>query len=716
MDSPRNSRYASSRSGGLLAQNRYTAVTAAPFELQEITLLHVRGVEEMSRPFHYEVTIVSRRRIRTFANVVGQPMTVGLKLADGSTRYLNGVIRHFSYLGLDDSRRPIYVAEVTPWFATLDLRRNSRIFQNMTSLEIVKRVLGEHPMCLVLDTTKSRPPKRVYCVQYEETDLAFVSRMLEGDGIYYYFTHGANQHEMVLADSPSAHKPCQPRAIETNLSLSDHRMHADLFWDWRESVSYQSGQVALADYNFETPNAQLTSITPVPAVRTGGVPTLAEERAFTRLSKGPSPTQNATTANGRNPAKRELFHYPGKYSRKSDGDLYARIRSEEIAAHCYRAHITGNARQLSVGETFVASNPFEISDTTIAPSPSDSWLAVRAEIDIIGEIQDERTRRLIASRQRRADGQSGPVTPFPEIADREAQHLYRCAISAMPAGTQFRPPRLTPAPVIAGPQTAVVVGRPGETITTDSYGRIKVQFMWDREGRRNENSSCWIRVAQLMAGKTFGAVATPRVGHEVVVEFLGGDPDQPLVTGTLYNAANRPPEDLPAQSSRTTVRTRSIDGTANQFNELRFDDQRGGEEVYVRAQKNLAVDVGQGYALTAKDEFTLNLTGSAPWVKRTPPKMSGSRVVITPKKISFVVSSALGEQALEITDKGVFIVANAIGFLSTKGPVSALPSIAPTPSPPLLEVALSLNAALPPGMADTLVDKTNPVPPREPGK
>ncbi|WP_075291371.1 type VI secretion system Vgr family protein [Pararhizobium arenae] len=713
---PRNSGNVRSGSGGLLAQNRYTAVTTAPFDLQEITLLHVRGVEEISRPFCYELTIVSRRRIRTFATVVGQQLTVGLKLADGGTRYLNGVIRHFSYLGLDDSRRPIYVAEITPWFATLDLRRNSRIFQNMTSLEIVKRVLAEHSMCLVRDTTKTRPPKRVYCVQYEETDLAFVSRMLETDGIYYYFKHSANQHEMVLADSPSAHKPCQPGTIETNLSLSDHRMHEDLFWDWRETVSYQSAQVSLADYNFETPTAQLTSITPVPSVRTGGVPTLAEERAFTRLSKGPSPTQNATTATGRNLAQRELFHYPGKYTSKSEGDLYARIRSEEIAAHAYRVHIIGNARQLCVGDTFVASNPFEISDTTIAPSPSDSWLAVRAEIDIIGEIQDERTRGLIASRQLRANRQSGPIAPFPEIADGEEQHLYRCAISAMPAGAQFRPRRLTPAPVIAGPQTAVVVGRPGDIITTDRYGRIKVQFMWDREGRRNENSSCWIRVAQMMAGKTFGAVATPRVGHEVVVEFLGGDPDQPLVTGTLYNAANMPPEDLPVQSSRTTLRTRSIDGTSNQYNELRFDDQRSGEEVYVRAQRNLAVDVGQGYALTAKDEFTLNLTGFAPWVKRTPQPMSGSQVVMTPSKISFVVSSALGKQALEITDKGVFIVASEIGFLSTKGPVSALPSIAPVPSPPLLEAALSLNAALPPGTANTLVDKTNPLPPREPGK
>lgn len=699
-------------SSGLLDQNRYTALTAAPFDLQEITLLHVRGVEEISKPFGYEVTIVSRRRLRTFAKVVGQPLTVGLKLANGSTRYLNGVVRHFSYLGLDDSRRPIYMAEIGPWFAMLELRRNSRIFQNMTSLEIVKRILGEHPMCLLRDTTKSRLPKRPYCVQYEETDIAFVSRLLESDGIYYFFAHGAVQHEMVLADSPSAHKHCQPRTIETNLSLSGHRMHEDLFWDWRESVSFQSGQVALADYNFETPTAQLTSIAPVPSVQTGGVPTLAEERSFTRLSKVPSPTQNAATSAGRNTAEREVFHYPGKYANKSDGDFYVRIRSEEIAAHSYRVCIIGNARQLCCGETFVASNPFEISDTTIAPSPSDNWLAVRAEIDIIGEIQDESTRRLIASRLLRADGQAGST--IPALADGEAQHFYRCAISAIPAGTQFRPQRLTPAPVIAGPQTAVVVGRPGDTITTDRYGRIKVQFMWDREGRKNENSSCWIRVAQMLAGKTFGAVATPRVGQEVVVEFLGGDPDQPLVTGTLYNASSMAPEELPARSSRTTLRTRSIGGTADQFNELRFDDQRGGEEIYMRAQKRLAVDVGQTYVLTAKDEFTLKLTGTAPWVERTPPSsppMKSSQIVVTPGKISFVVSGNLGKQAIEITEKGVFIVANSIGFLSTKGPVSALPSIAPVPLPQLLEAALSLNAPLPSGMADPMIDNTDPIPP-----
>ena len=681
----------------LLAQNRYTAVTLAAFDLQEITLLWVKGVEQLSEPFQYEVTIVSRRRIRNFTKIVGQPLSIGLKLTEGATRYLNGVVKHFSYLGLDDSRRPMYVAEIVPWLAMLDFRRNSRIFQNLSGLEIVKKILGEHPKCLFRDNTQTPPPKRPYCVQYNETDMDFVSRLLESEGIYYYFTHKANQHEMILADGPAGHKPCQPRTVETNLSLSNHRMHDDLFWDWRESVSFQPGQVTLKDYNFEMPTAQLTSLAPVPSVQTGGMPTMQEARAFERLSKGASGVKTDSTATGRDGAQRELFHYPGKYADKATGDFYARIRSEEIAAQAYRVRIIGNVRRLCTGETFVASNPFEISDTTIAPVPSDTWLAVRSEIEIVGEAQDESARNWISSRLWRADGRSGSAIPPIPSKDGDEKHLFRCVVTALPANTQYRPPRRTPAPVIAGPQTAIVVGRPGEVVTTDRYGRIKVQFMWDREGRKDENSSCWIRVAQPLAGKSFGAIATPRVGQEIVVEFLNGDPDSPLVTGTLYNATNMPAENLPAESAVTTLRTRTIGGSANEYNELRLDDNRGSEEVYVRAQKTMAVDIGETYEITAKDEFALKLTGAAPWQQRAAAPMSGSEITVTPEKISFIVSTKTGKNAIEITDKGIFMTASTIGFLA-RGKLTGTPPILPVPSAEIMKWMAALN--VPPMLAD----------------
>jgi type VI secretion system secreted protein VgrG len=590
----RNTSAPSAIASDLLAYNRYVAVTSAAFAMEEVTLLSMSGVERLGEPFRYEVRIISRQRIRNFTEVVGQPLTVGLKLADNGTRYFNGIVRRFSYMGLDDTRRPTYLAEIVPWLSLLEFRRNSRIFQNMTSLEIVKLIFDEHKAVAVFQVkTDTTPPKRVFCVQYDETDFAFVSRLLEQDGIYYFFVHEESRHEMILADSVAAHQPCQPQVIKTNPTLERNRFHNDIFWEWNEDASLQSGKIVMNDYDHEKPSANLEAQEPVPAVLTGGVPTLSEQLAFDRLGGGASGESQAMMAPSPDAAQRELFFFPGRYIEKADGDFYAKVRAEELGCNAYRVRITGNPRQLCTGNTFKAANPFEIIDTELAPEPTQLWLAISALITISGEeLTDDRKS--------------------------EKGYLYHCAIEAQPATNQYRSPLRTPRPVISGPQTAVTVGRPGEVITTDQYGRIKVQFFWDRLGQKDENSSCWIRAAQNWAGKNFGGLVTPRVGQEVVVAFVGGNPDCPLVTGAVYNAINMPPEDLPAQSARSTFKTRSIDGSANEFNELRFDDRSGEEEVYLKAQKdhrteveqNETKTVGQTYSLVAANTIRLSVGGN----------------------------------------------------------------------------------------------------------
>jgi type VI secretion system secreted protein VgrG len=567
--------------GNSFANDRPTAVTSAPFSLDEAWLLSMQGVEELSQAFRYVVRVCSRKRIINFTEVIGKSLTVGLMQQNEQKRYFNGVIAKFDYDGLDKMNRPIYVAEIVPWLKRLDYRQNSRIFQNLTSIEIVKQIFSEYSDVLFLDKTTASPPQRIFCVQYQETDFAFVNRLLEEDGIHYFFNHSEKSHELILADSATAHSPCDPVEIETNLSQETSLVDDDLFWGWHETLAMTAGKVFTRDYNHEKPRVGMDAVMPVPSVQTGGVPTLADDAAYAiQDSGGPSGASDKTTMPP--PAEYEQFIFPGRYVARVDGEFYAKVRAEEIASRCYRVRITGSPRQLCPGNTFKAANPFEIVDTEVAPPPNVSFLALRIETEITGEGREQ------------DDG----GRPF----------LYRCTVDAQPAENPYRPPLRTPRPVIPGPQTAVTVGRPGEKITTDSYGRIKVQFHWDRLGDNDFDSSCWIRTMQNWAGApNYGGMVIPRIGMEVVVMFYMGNPDWPLVTGCVYNAVNTPPADLSANSTRSVFKTRSIPGDADQYNELYFDDESGNEAVYLRAQKDQTTDVGDTSSLTAGKEIVFRV-------------------------------------------------------------------------------------------------------------
>jgi len=396
-----------------------------------------------------------------------------------------------------------------------------------------------------------------------------------------------------------------------------------------------------------------------------------------------------TTAPGSPSSTQESFVYPGRYIEKKDGDFYARIRAEELACSAYRARVESTARQITTGSIFTAANPFYYGDVDSRPKPTERFLAVGNEFTVVGEVGEV------------ADGPGNAV-------DASDRFLYRSMVEIIPATTQYRPLRRTPAPVIQGPQTALVVGPKADTITTDKLGRIKVQFFWDREGKKDENSSCWIRVAQSWAGKGFGGLIIPRIGQEVVVDFIHGNPDWPLATGVVYNATNLPPETLPADKTRSTFRTHTDRGAVDAYNELRFEDRRDREEVWLKAQRQYNVKVLQKHAIDVTEKFVLT-TGAATEEKTSampslPGQQASSRIEVTPDRIRFLVKGAKDWQLLELGPDGLIILADGFSMITAEKAESFPPILPGRPpkeaSKAKLELGMEMRQGLEPGIGE----------------
>jgi type VI secretion system secreted protein VgrG len=366
-------------------------------------------------------------------------------------------------------------------------------------------------------------------VQYRETDFNFVSRLMEQEGIYYYFAHENGHHKLVFCNDVGSHRPVADYArIPYFTPTRGERRERDHIYEWRFGREVQPGVYALNDFDFERPRASLRTTSS-------------------------APRRHAL-------ADFEMYDYPGEYTQSGDGENYARTRVEELQARHEVAYGAGNARGLAVGALFTLEHP-----------PRDDqereYLVVSATHELRSD-EYESVRGQLAT-----------------------DEIYACSFSAIPSRQPYRAPRVTPKPVIQGPQTAIVVGKSGEEIWTDKYGRVKVQFHWDRYGKSDENSSCWVRVAQLWAGKRWGAMYIPRIGQEVIVDFLEGDPDQPIIIGRVYNGDAMPPYALPDNASMSTVKSNSTKGGGG-FNEIRFEDKKGSEQVFVHGQKDLDVRVG----------------------------------------------------------------------------------------------------------------------------
>jgi type VI secretion system secreted protein VgrG len=479
--------------------------------------------EQLGHLFQFDLDLLSEDDQINIPDILGQNLTVRLALPGDETRYFNGVVSRFSHLG-SEGKLAHYQATVRPWLWFLTRTADCRIFQEMTVPDIIKEVFREHGFTDFEEELSATYRTWTYCVQYRETDFNFVSRLMEQEGIYYYFKHEESKHVLVLADSIGAHDAFPgyeeiPFFPEVDDKASEDR---DRFFEWSLAQEVQPGSCASNDFDFEKPKADLAALAAI-------------SREHTQ-------------------AEFEVYDYPGEYSETSDGDEYVRSRIEELHARYEQVQGSANARGLAAGALF-----------TLTDCPR----------------EDQNREYLITSAQHNLEldayGTGGGG----------GGELYSCTLTAIASSQQYRSPRTSQKPAVQGPQTAIVVGKSGEEIWTDKYGRVKVQFHWDRYGKADENSSCWVRVASVWAGKNWGGVQIPRIGQEVIVEFLEGDPDRPIITGRVYNADNMPPYDLPANQTQSGMKSRSSkEGSGENFNEIRFEDLKGEEEVYIHAEKD----------------------------------------------------------------------------------------------------------------------------------
>ncbi|WP_395700747.1 type VI secretion system Vgr family protein [Aquabacterium sp.] len=459
-------------------------------------------------------------------DLLGLPMAVTITLRDGAQRHVCGYVAQFG-LGRHQGRYFGYQAKVVPWLWFLTRRADCRIFQDMTVPDIVKEVFKNHAAIANCEFKLVRSyRKRTYCVQYRETDFNFVARLMEDEGIYWYFAHAPGEHKLMIVDSSSAHAAAPGNAkIPYYANIGQTSPDVDFISDWNFSREVKPGKIALTSYDFERPSTSLKVETANPQ--------------------------------GHELSKYEQFDFQGDYLQKSDGQQLADNRIDELHARFEQLSGRTNAHGLATGTLF------ELAEHPRADQNAE-YLCVQAHV----------SARIHGHESGNEAGE------------------YQCSFLAIPSGQQYRPPRRTPKPFVQGPQTAVVVGPGGEEIFTDKYSRVKVQFHWDRYGKKNESSSCWMRVASVWAGKSFGFIQVPRIGQEVIVDFLEGDPDQPLITGRVYNAEQMPPWDLPANATQSGVLSRSSKGGAyGNANALRFEDKKGSEQVWLHAEKNQDIEV-----------------------------------------------------------------------------------------------------------------------------
>jgi len=520
-------------------------VLTKPLGEDELILTGFNGSESLSRPFSFRLDMISHRPSIDPALVLGKPASWSVRLPEGEERPFSGIVRQFVVGERWGREVYVYHAEVVPWLWLLSRTSDCRIFQNKSVKDIIETVFRKNPNAdFDLSGIKGNHPKREYCVQYRETDFNFVSRLMEEEGIFYYFRHSKSGHRLIAGDDSSTYYTCEDTDIELQ-SNSDLVRHIS---QWIPRNEFRSGAWAQRDYDFEHPTRNM------------------ESTKKTRIGVSDF-------------AVYEIFDYPGGYTDKSQGDNLTELRIEEEEAPYKEIDGQGTCVYFSPGAKFA-----------LAP----------------GANVEERRHTITSSNHHATDptqlaGQGGPSN-------------YANSFVCMPADSVFRPPRITPKPVVNGPQTAIVVGPQGEEIYCDKYGRIKVQFHWDRYGKQDENSSCWVRVAQTMAGNGWGAVFTPRIGMEVVVVFLEGDPDRPLVVGTVYNGDNKTPwGELNEYKTRSGFKSRSTlrGGTAN-FNELRFEDKKGAEEVVFHGERDFhrsverddTVEVGHDQTITVQNNRT----------------------------------------------------------------------------------------------------------------
>jgi len=490
-----------------------------------------KGTERLSSLFEYNLMMFAESRTVDFSTLMGQSATVTISVGSEKRSY-NGIIGWFDQEGTPFNplkSSTTYRAILYPKLWLLTMSGQCRIFQNKSTIDIIKSVLDEAQISYLNQVTTCGQDPLDFCVQYDETDFNFISRLMEREGIFYFFQQTQDDHKLVLADSPDAHQPCPNAATASfhDSSLYDEMMLKVGSCFITQRLVPQSN--TLNSYNYLTPQTPLKSVVTGSSDAGGG----------------------------------SITRYRQIYDQKSRGDALAKVQlqSEELPQKMVQG--------VSTVPFFLAGYKF-----TLQEHPRDD-----ANIDYV-------LYEVIHEAYLEPEGKK--------------EHIYKNSYRAFPATIPFKSPQLTPKPRIYSTQTAKVTGKEGEEIYTEEYGRIKVKFHWDPSDKEDDTTSCWIRVATLWAGQTWGSVFTPRVGQEVVVSFIDGNPDYPLVVGSVYNGDNKPPY-LPDEPTKSTIKSQTSkkpeEGTAG-YNEFRFEDKKDSEEIYIHAQKDFKIDIQNDQTIT----------------------------------------------------------------------------------------------------------------------
>jgi type VI secretion system secreted protein VgrG len=528
--------------------NRSVKVTS-PFGPNALVFARMSHVEQVSQPFHCEVALLSESGDLDPDSILGKPLAVSLATT-GTTplRYFHGLVTEFEQVGYSD-RFHEYRAVTRPWFWFLTRTADCRIFQNKSVPDIFRDVCQQAGFGDIDVRLGSYQPLE-YCVQYRETDFNFLSRLLEREGIFYFFEHSDNKHVMVLADDVGGCQsvagydavPFYPATAQESPRERDHLQ------SWSFQKSFQPGSFSSRDYNFEQPS--------------------------------PIPAGTSSISRPYETSKYEIYDFPAEADALTSAGVeqVAKLRVQELQVPQMVARGSGDAAGLAAGHVFkLTGHPRSSLDI--------QYLITSTSIDLSSQAY--------------------------HAGAGEGETSFAIAVEGVDARAPYRAPRVTPKPTIHGSQTAVVVGPKGDDIHTDAFGRVKVQFHWDRYGKLDDKSSCFVRVGQLWAGKTWGAIYIPRIGQEVIVSFLEGDPDRPIVIGSVYNGANKPPYTLPDNKTQSGIKSRSsLDGTAENCNELRFEDKKGSELVFLHAEKDQTIEVENNETHTVGHDRTKSVSNN----------------------------------------------------------------------------------------------------------
>ncbi len=542
----------------------------SPLGKDKLLLRRFSGTEAISTLFSFQIEAYAMNEDKIeFDKLLGQKIAFGLNVShDGlEERHFSGIVSRISQGGRGKVFT-VYFMEVVPEAWMLTRVSQSRIFQEMTVPEVLKAVMKTGDVKWEL---QGQYEKRNYVTQYQESDWDFAQRLMEEEGIHYFFKFpDRGQHQMIVADKPQSNIEIPHSSKVTYEELMGGQRGEsteERVSTWEKAQRIRPGKVTLWDHNFQLPHRNLeANKTPGPDVKIG---TVNHKR---KLGFSES---------------LEVYSQPGEFSWRFDGidkgggerasDLQkifednkrtAEIRMGEQEAWMFEMLGSANHRHFTAGHKFTLDGHYDADDV---------YLLVTVT-------------------------HSGEEALFRSGGDDESEDHYGNTFTAIPYKIPFRPERTVPRPRIYGPQTAVVVGPSGEEIFTDKYGRVKVHFHWDRDGTGTANDSLWVRVATPVAGKNWGFIAIPRIGHEVIVSFIGGDPDRPIITGSVYNADQMPSYQLPDNKTRSGIKTNSTPGSGG-FNEIRFEDKSGEEQVFVHAQKNYDLRVKKDFFEHIEQDF-----------------------------------------------------------------------------------------------------------------